>query len=115
MIKIPVAVVSVSLIILFVFSISCASEKFDIRAERNPMPAKAIEKVLKEHTEELMSIPDVVGTGQSLCDDKPCIKVYVIQETPELNQKIPRILEGYPVMIEETGEIRALPKSKTDK
>lgn len=79
------------------------------------MPAKAIEKVLKEHTKELMSIPGVVGTGQSLCDDKPCIKVYVIQETPELEQKIPRILEGYPVVIKETGEIRALPKSKTAK
>ena len=112
---VKITVVTFSLIILLVFSISCASEKFDIRAEGNPVPAKAIEKVLKEHTGELMSIPGVVGTGQSLCDDKPCIIVYVIQETPELDQKIPRILEGYPVMIEETGEIRALPKSETGK
>jgi hypothetical protein len=110
MIKIPV--VFVSLIILFIFSISCASEKFDIRAEGNPMPAKAINEVLREHAESIMSIPGVVGTAQGLCDDKPCIKVYVVQETPELEQKIPQMLEGYPVMIEETGEIRARPKSK---
>ncbi len=110
MVKIPA--ISVSLVILFIFSISCASEKFDIRPEGNPMPAKAIDEVLKEHAKAIMSILGVVGVGQSLCDDKPCIKVYVIKETPELNQKIPRILEGYPVMIEETGEIRALPKSK---
>ena len=76
------------------------------------MPAKAIDEVLKEHSRAIMSIPGVVGTAQGLCDDKPCIKVYVIQETPELEQKIPPILEGYPVMIEETREIRALPKNK---
>jgi hypothetical protein len=39
--------------------------------------AKTIVEVLKEHTEELMSLPGVVGTAQGLCDDKPCIKVYV--------------------------------------
>jgi hypothetical protein len=40
----------------------------------------------------------------------------VIQKTPELEQKIPRTLEGYPVVIEETGEIRPLPeKSKPSK
>ncbi len=74
------------------------------------MSAKTIEEVLKEHTEELMSIPGVVGIGQGLCNDKPCIKVFVIEKTPELAQKIPDILEGYQVIIEETGEIRALPK-----
>ncbi len=74
------------------------------------MSAKTIEEVLKEHTEELMSVPGVVGIGQGLCNDKPCIKVFVIEKTPELEQEIPSSLEGYPVMIEETGEIRALPK-----
>lgn len=104
-----------SFVILFIFSISCASEKLDSPPKGNLMPAKAIEEVLKEHTKELMSIPGVVGMGQGLCDDKPCIKVFVVKETPGVDQKIPRILEGYPVVIEETGEIRPLPKSKTDK
>jgi hypothetical protein len=36
--------------------------------------------------------------------------VLVIEKTPELAQKIPDIIEGYQVVIEETGEIRALPK-----
>ncbi len=79
------------------------------------MPAEAIEEVLNEYTEELMGLPGVVGTGRGLCDDKPCLKVFVIKETPEIDQKIPRTLDGYPVVIEETGEIRALPKTKTDK
>jgi hypothetical protein len=32
----------------------------------------------------------------------------VIKKTPELNKKIPNIIEGYPVVIEETGKIKAL-------
>ncbi len=112
---IKISVLCASFVIPFLFSISCASEKIDFRSEGNPTPAKAIEAVLKERTVELMSIPGVVGTGQGLCYDKPCIKVFVVKETPEVDQKIPRMLEGYPVVIEETGEIRALPKSKTDK
>ena len=74
------------------------------------MPEKPIEAVLKEHTDNLMALPGVVGTAQGLCDDKPCIKIYVVALTPELEQKIPKNLEGYPVDIEVTGEFRALPK-----
>lgn len=75
------------------------------------MVAKAIEEVLKQRARELMSIPGVVGAGQGLCEGKPCIKVFVIKKTPELEQKIPETLEGYPVVIEETGEVKALPKN----
>ena len=74
------------------------------------MASKTIEQVLKEHTEELMSLPGVVGIAQSLCDDKDCIKVYVAQMSPELEQKIPDTLDGYQVDVEVTGEFKALPK-----
>lgn len=79
------------------------------------MVQKEIENVLMEYTNKLMSIPGVIGIAQGLCDGKPCIKVYVIEMTPELDQKIPCSLEGYPVSIEETGEIRALPKNQIKK
>jgi len=88
----------------------CAYKKGDEHRGGQAMAAKGIEEVLKEHTNELMTIPGVVGTAEGLCDGKPCIKVYVIKKTPELNNKIPHILEGYPVSIEETGEFKALPK-----
>lgn len=91
---------------------ACADKKVGDHQGGNIMPAKTIEEVLKEHTKELMSVPGVVGTALGLCDDTPCIKVYVVKKTSELDQKIPDILEGYPVMIEETGEIRALPENQ---
>ena len=106
--------ITISLIIIAAFVITCAVKADEHQAE-NIMMQKTIERVLKEHTNELMSIPGVVGTAQGLCNDKPCIKVYVIKKTPELDQKIPNTLEGYPVSIEETGEIRPLPKNQTKK
>jgi hypothetical protein len=54
-----------------------------------------------------MAIPGVVGVGIGAVDDKPVIKVLVVQKTPALEQKIPKMVEGYSVVIEETGEIRA--------
>ncbi len=98
------------MIVLFIFVMSCVDKTVNDQDEEKQMTAKTIVEVLKEHTEELMSLPGVVGIAQGLCDNKPCIKVFVIEKTPELAQKIPDILEGYQVIIEETGEIRALPK-----
>jgi hypothetical protein len=67
----------------------------------------SIEETLKKHTQELMAIPGVVGTGQGLCDGTPCIKVLVIERTPEIKKRIPDTLEGYRVEVEVTGRIRA--------
>lgn len=69
---------------------------------------KKIEAVLKQHTDRLMSVNGVVGTAIGECEGKPCIKVFVAKKSPELVKKIPPTLEGFPVAIEETGEIRRL-------
>ena len=88
----------------------CLEISSEFNGEEKEMTVKTIVEVLKEHTEELMSIPGVVGIGKGFCNDKPCIKVLVIEPTLKLAQKIPDNLEGYQVMIEDTGEIRAQPK-----
>jgi len=69
--------------------------------------AMTIEEALKKHTEELLATPGVVGIGQGLCDGMPCIKVLVIERTPEIEQRIPDTVEGYRVEVEVTGRIRA--------
>ena len=79
--------------------------------EGDEMPSKTIEDVLKEHANNIMAISGVVGTGQGLCDGEPCIKVFVIKKTQELEEKIPGKIEGYKVKIEETGKVRAYPES----
>ncbi|MGM0667761.1 MAG: hypothetical protein ACQETA_10605 [Bacteroidota bacterium] len=65
-----------------------------------------IEEALQKHSVELMEIPGVVGTGQGMCNDRPCIKVFVKELTDPIRSKIPGTIEGYPVMAEETGMFR---------
>jgi hypothetical protein len=86
--------------------LGCAREK--VHRGEKAMPPTTIQEVLKTHTPELMSIPGVVGTALGEQKGELCIKVLVVQKTPELTQKIPSTLEGFPVVIQQTGEIRAL-------
>ena len=72
------------------------------------MTPKTIEKVLKERTDEWMSIPGVVGTAIGEVEGKPCIKVLAVKKTEELADRIPPQVEGFRVVIQETGEIKAL-------
>ena len=68
-----------------------------------------IEQVLDAHTSILMDIPGVVGVGQSEAEDgRDCILVMVAHETPELSAQIPSSLDGFPIVIEVTGDLAAL-------
>lgn len=71
------------------------------------MPERTIQEVQDAHTLEWMAIPGVVGTGIGLCDEDPCIKVFVARRTEEIEERIPEEVEGYPVRIEVSGEFRA--------
>ena len=73
------------------------------------MPLRDINQVKEAHTGELMSLPGVVGVyvGE-LEDHTPCIGVMVVKKTPDLEKKIPKSLEGHPVRIDETGEIKPM-------
>ena len=74
------------------------------------MTLRDINAVLKDHDKELLAIPGVVGVYVGLLpDDKtPCLKVMVVKETEDLKRRIPKSIEGYPVLIEESGVIRPL-------
>ncbi len=65
---------------------------------------------MKQHARAMMSIPGVVGTGQGLCEGKPCIKVLVVKRTSDLDREIPKTIGGFPVVIEEVGGVKALPR-----
>ena len=87
---------------------NCAGPN-DARAPKgNQMPDKPIQQVQEEHTDYLMTLPGVVGTAIGESQGKPCIKVFVSQKTAEIEKGMPASLEGYPVVIEETGEFKAL-------
>jgi len=97
----------ISLLFLLNTTAACSQQGVNQPKEIS-MPEKPIEEVLKEHTNDLMSLPGVVGTAQGLCSGKPCIKVLVAKKTSDLLKQIPATLKGYTVEIQVTGEIKAL-------
>lgn len=89
------------------------------RAQAQPVPnplqglreflGSAIE-VQQRHTDNLLAIPDVVGTAVGLtANGDPAIKVYTKSAAI---MAIPSSLEGVPVEVEVTGEFHAFPESK---
>jgi len=72
------------------------------------MPKKAIEQVQQEHTAVWMAIPGVIGTAIGEHRGKPCILVLTASNTKQVKEQIPATVDGYPVVIQYTGEIRAL-------
>lgn len=67
--------------------------------------------MLQSHSDRLMAIEGVVGTGIGQVGGSPCIHVYVVKDTPDLRAKIPTSIGGWDVLIVETGEVRALKSS----
>ncbi len=63
-----------------------------------------------------MAIPGVVGVYVGLLPDGKtvCLKVMAAANTAQIQGAVPKMLEGYPVLIEETGVIRPFdePKAK---
>ena len=73
------------------------------------VPGEAVVKAMDAHVDELMAIPGVVGVAVGALDDgKPCIMVLVVKKTPKSEKLIPRAIEGFPVRIEVSGEIRPM-------
>jgi len=74
------------------------------------MPARPVAQVIAAHADTIMAVPGVVGLYESrTAEDVPCIKILVVRLDDTLRARLPSTLEGYPVLIEESGEIRAMP------
>ena len=73
-------------------------------------PQRDINAVLADHDKELMAIPGVAGVYVGLMSDAKtlCLKIMLTRKDPGLARRLPRTLEGYPVVPEVTGEIRPL-------
>ena len=77
-------------------------------SEGDSVTDKTIAEVLETHTPALMARPEVVGTGIGECEGRPCIKVFVVEKTAELQSQVGEEIEGFPVELVESGRIRAL-------
>ncbi|MBD2564814.1 hypothetical protein H6G95_30375 [Nostoc linckia FACHB-391] len=72
--------------------------------------SQTIEQIKEQYESDLLSIDGVVGVGIGECEDKPCIKVYLENESPNFKKQIPKQLDGFKVDAQVTGAIQALPQ-----
>jgi hypothetical protein len=83
--------------------------------EHAPTPAadssamRTVHDVIDAHSAELLKVPGVVGVYEGeTSKHRPCVRIMVVKLTSELESRLPRRLEGYPVEIEESGEIQPM-------
>jgi len=95
---------SAVLLLLFLLLPACGLNRGPSAEEAVPRPP--IEEVQERHTPAWMELPRVVGTGIGLCDEEPCIRVFLSAASPEAEKAIPKKVEGYPVEVVVTGIFR---------
>ena len=66
-----------------------------------------IAHVIDRHSPELLEIPGVVGLAEGERDGQPVVQILIVRRTPDLLARLPRTLDGYPVVVVESGEIRS--------
>jgi len=93
---------------LAVLAVAAAAALGGCAPDGSKMTARPVSQVLKSHTAELMAIPGVVGTGEGASGGAPAILVLVSRRTPEIDSRVPKRLEGYPVQIRVVGDVRKL-------
>src|SRR6266513_3357526 len=97
--------------LVFVWLSLCCACRQNMAQGSSSSPKRDINAVLAAHDKELLAIPGVVGVYVGTLEDRrtPCLRVMLARKTAE-SRKVPQSIEGYPVVIEVTGEIRALDK-----
>ncbi len=66
-----------------------------------------VAEVLQKYTQKWMEIPGVTGTGEGKSGGKPCVMVLIEHKSDLIKKKIPKTIDGYKVILEETGKIEA--------
>jgi hypothetical protein len=66
-----------------------------------------IATTIERRSGELLEIPGVVGVAQGAHDGHAVVQILVERRTPELLARLPRTLDGYPVVVVESGQIRS--------
>lgn len=74
-----------------------------------------IQDVIRRNEDELLKKPNVVGIGEGEQAGKPVIKVLVTHmpgSAVQPDELIPKMLEGYDVVVEESGVLQAQPQAE---
>ncbi|MFC1794782.1 hypothetical protein ACFL3Q_14490 [Planctomycetota bacterium] len=100
----------IAIVLLIIGAINTAGcSQHTVDSEKGgSMPERTIEQVQEEYTDEWMAIPGIEGIAIGLFEGESCIKIFSSKKAEDLRVMIPSSIEGYPVIIEETGTFHAL-------
>jgi hypothetical protein len=70
--------------------------------------SRPIEDVLARHTPQWLALEGVTGTALGQREGQLCLLVFVAKGAEAPREKIPPVVEGYRVVLEEAGPFRAL-------
>ena len=77
--------------------------------EETDVVRPTLAEVLRIHSPSLIELPGVVAVYEGRTDDdEPCIRVGVSELDEQTRARIPEALEGWPVIVEDMGEIRPM-------
>ena len=88
-------------IVLTALTVSCTPRS----VEQSNDPRKPISEVLSTHTPDWLRIQGVIGSGETMVDGDTAIMIFVDTVTDELRTKLPKRVDGYPVVIEQSGKV----------
>lgn len=106
--RVSIALLLVGVIIAGGGLAGCSSDRAGGLGKGSLVSEKTIEQILEERTERWMSIPGVEGTAIGLLEDQPCILILSSMAPQQLRSRIPETIEGYNVVIRQTGTFQAL-------
>ncbi len=90
---------------LLVSLLACHRPASDGAPEASPpMPITA---TIERHSAELLEISGVVGVAEGARAGQVVVQILVERRTPDLLARLPRTLDGYAVVVVESGEIRS--------
>ncbi|MCW8330804.1 DUF2173 family protein [Photobacterium sp. SDRW27] len=72
------------------------------------MTQPEVSRLLQAYSEQLMALPGVVAVGEGVYQGQPCIKIFLQSPQPGLWAHLPTGLKDAAIVIEVSGEIRAL-------
>jgi len=67
----------------------------------------SIEQALEKHQLSLINLPGIVSVGIGLSNDKRVIQIGVDGKHPATTKALPAELEGYTVVVQQVGTIKA--------
>jgi len=90
-------------------ALAACCRKSEMAKQKEKKPMRDIHTVLQDHSAELLAKPEVAGFYVGKMDDgRSCITVMLKSDNAQAKKQIPATLEGHPVQIIVSGEIKPM-------